>query len=244
MYSKNKVLDRIPFEGMLLEPYFMNHSTDNYSIYHNKKSDSPDCMESLIKRGVNTMADLLCTDRDTNIFIRPTALKLLTDHMSSSLSSEVCGVLLGRKAAGGMRIESYRKLRNVAPNPLHHFLFDPIEWVQCCYQETDMIGIFHSHPSSAPIPSSTDLIQLQQFGALTPIYLIGSSTDLSDQPQWLYNTWLAISDQDHVHQDYQHTHDTQSFAVAGYQVITNNLADGTTLDAPLYTLQSSILKLV
>ncbi|ODP29143.1 hypothetical protein PTI45_01654 [Paenibacillus nuruki] len=191
------------------------------------------------------MADLLRTDRETDISIRPTALQLLTDHMSSSLSSEVCGVLLGRKAAGGMRIESYRKLRNVAPDPLHHFLFDPIEWVQCCYQETDLIGIFHSHPLSAPIPSSTDLIQLQQFGALTPIYLIGSSsTALSDQPQWIDRSWLMISDQDHVHKDHLYTYNTQSLAIAGYQVITDNLADSTASDTPLYTLQSCALRLV
>lgn len=190
------------------------------------------------------MADLLCTDRDTSIFIRPTALQLLTDHMSSSLSSEVCGVLLGRKAAGGMRIESYRKLRNVAPDPLHHFLFDPIEWVQCCYQETNLIGIFHSHPLSAPIPSATDLIQLQQFGALTPIYLIGSSTNLSDQSQWMDGTWLAISDQDHVYQNHIHTNDKPSFAIAGYQVRMNDLADSITSDIPLYTLQSSNLELI
>jgi len=190
------------------------------------------------------MADLLCTDRETDIFIRPTALKLLTDHMSSSLSSEVCGVLLGRKAAGGMRIESYRKLRNVAPDPLHHFLFDPIEWVQCCYQETDLIGIFHSHPLSAPIPSSTDLIQLQSFGALSPIYLIGSSfKDVSDHPQVLDGTWLMISDQDHVHKDHRYTHHTPSLAIAGYQVITNDLADSTASDIPLYTLQPCTLKL-
>lgn len=181
------------------------------------------------------MADLLCTDRETSIFIRPTALQLLTDHMSSSLSSEVCGVLLGRKAAGGMRIDSYRKLRNVAPDPLHHFLFDPIEWVQCCYQESDLIGIFHSHPWSAPIPSSTDLHQLQSFGALTPIYLIGSpSTSWIDHRQALNKKWISNLEQNH----------TQPFTVAGYYAIYNHLRDNTLSHLPLYTLQSATLQLI
>ncbi|WDF49493.1 M67 family metallopeptidase [Paenibacillus sp. KACC 21273] len=188
------------------------------------------------------MADLLCTDRETTIFIRPTALQLLTDHMNSSLSSEVCGVLLGRKAAGGMRIESYRKLRNVAPDPLHHFLFDPIEWVQCCYQESDLIGIFHSHPLSAPIPSSTDLHQLQSFGALTPIYLIGSpSTSWVDHRQGLNQQWISNLHQHHS--DDVYPEHTQPFAIAGYSVIPTPLTDTNTSQLPWYTLQSSTLQL-
>lgn len=181
------------------------------------------------------MADLLCTDGDTSIAIRPTALKLLTDHMSSSPSSEVCGLLLGRKAAGGMRIEYYRKLRNVAPDPLHHFLLDPIEWVQCCYKEADLIGIFHSHPLSAPVPSSTDLTQLPQFGALTPIYMIGSfASSLSDHTHLLDPQWLQITDQDHSH----------SFLLAGYQVIITHSSDSNPNDVPRYTLQSATLKVI
>ncbi|MDN4616743.1 M67 family metallopeptidase [Paenibacillus sp. PsM32] len=188
------------------------------------------------------MADLLCTDRETTIFIRPTALQLLTDHMNSSLSSEVCGVLLGRKAAGGMRIESYRKLRNVAPDPLHHFLFDPIEWVQCCYQESDLIGIFHSHPLSAPIPSSTDLHQLQSFGALTPIYLIGSpSTSWVDHRQVLNQQWISNMHQ-HYSDDVYPEH-TQPFTIAGYYAIPTSLTDTNTSQLPWYTLQSSTLQL-
>lgn len=190
------------------------------------------------------MADLLCTDRETTIFIRPTALQLLTDHMNSSLSSEVCGVLLGRKAAGGMRIESYRKLRNVAPDPLHHFLFDPIEWVQCCYQESDLIGIFHSHPLSAPIPSSTDLHQLQSFGASTPIYLIGSpSTSWVDHRQGLNQQWISNLHQHHSHSDDVYPDHTQPFTIAGYYAIPTPLTDTNTSQLPWYTLQSSTLQL-
>lgn len=106
--------------------------------------------------------------------IAPSAYDALVQHMTSSPTAEVCGVLLGTKAAGGTQIHSYRSLRNVAPDPLHHFALDPQEWIHCCYQERDLLGLFHSHPMTPAIPSTTDLQQLPEFAAMLSIYLIGT----------------------------------------------------------------------
>ncbi|MNW29769.1 hypothetical protein D3C74_66290 [compost metagenome] len=92
--------------------------------------------------------------------------------------TEICGVLLGKYAAGGMQIEEIVPIRNVAPDPLHTFELEPHAWVKLVMQHQDrMLGIFHSHPSSAPTPSSRDLKDLQLFGHLISTYLIIGPSD-------------------------------------------------------------------
>ncbi|WP_046225324.1 Mov34/MPN/PAD-1 family protein [Paenibacillus dauci] len=127
------------------------------------------------------MADLLGKEKNPTIHLASSALEQIATHMVSSPAAEVCGVLLGKKAAGGMHIHSYHGLRNVAPDPLHHFSFAPEEWIPYCFQNNNLIGIFHSHPLTAPIPSITDTEQLPEFASMISAYLIGSPAPLSDK---------------------------------------------------------------
>ena len=98
----------------------------------------------------------------------------LGEHLLSCYPREACGILLGAAAAGGMRIDTYVPLRNVAPDPLHAFIPDPREWVEALYLEPAPIGLFHSHPHSAPTPSLADLKALPALGPEFLVYLIGS----------------------------------------------------------------------
>ncbi|WP_179281145.1 M67 family metallopeptidase [Paenibacillus sp. XY044] len=98
----------------------------------------------------------------------------LAEHLFLHLPHEACGVLRGNAAAGGMRIETFFPIRNVAPDPLHRFTLNPQEWVQECLNPSGLLGIFHTHPHSAPVPSAEDLRQLPLFGDLLRIYLISS----------------------------------------------------------------------
>lgn len=124
------------------------------------------------------MADLLSREENKIIHLASTALRQIEAHMVSSPAAEVCGVLLGKKAAGGMHIHSYRRLRNVAPDPLHHFSLAPEEWIPYCW-DSELIGIFHSHPFTSPVPSVTDREQLPAFASMISTYLIGSPVPLS-----------------------------------------------------------------
>ncbi|MEK3740131.1 MULTISPECIES: M67 family metallopeptidase [Paenibacillus] len=98
----------------------------------------------------------------------------LGKHLLSCYPHEACGVLLGAAAAGGMLIDTYVPLRNVAPDPLHTFTPHPEEWINVLYNEPTIIGLFHSHPHSAPIPSVTDYKGLTALGPEFALYLIGS----------------------------------------------------------------------
>ncbi|WP_379153750.1 M67 family metallopeptidase [Paenibacillus sp. sgz5001063] len=111
--------------------------------------------------------------------IQPIQLNLsvqqaLGKHLLTCYPHEACGVLLGTAAAGGMRIDRYLPMRNVAPDPLHTFVPDPGEWIRILYHEPARVGLFHSHPHTAPWPSSADIQGLFSLGPEFQIYLIGS----------------------------------------------------------------------
>lgn len=106
------------------------------------------------------------------MFLDATAARELTVHTLLHLPQEACGVLLGTATAGGIRIEQFHPIRNVAPNPLHAFMLDPEPWIKFCLKADKLIGIAHSHPSSLPVPSQEDLYKLNAYGQLLNAYLI------------------------------------------------------------------------
>ncbi|MBT2293004.1 M67 family metallopeptidase [Paenibacillus albidus] len=111
--------------------------------------------------------------------LQPIGLKLsaqqaLGRHLLACLPHEACGVLVGTAAAGGMRIDAYIPMRNVAPDPLHTFVPHPEDWVRALYADPAPIGLFHSHPHAQPLPSAADLQGLAALGNTFRIYLIGS----------------------------------------------------------------------
>lgn len=115
---------------------------------------------------------------DEEIWLDAACAHGLAEHLFLHLPYEACGVLRGVAAAGGMRIQEFIPIRNVAPDPLHHFFLHPDEWVRQCLSGSDLVGLFHTHPRSAPIPSSEDLQQLAHFGGMLSVYLIGSPVGL------------------------------------------------------------------
>ncbi|MCP1425948.1 proteasome lid subunit RPN8/RPN11 [Paenibacillus xylanexedens] len=110
-----------------------------------------------------------------NAFYIPSSVEQeMSKHMFLSLPQEACGVMLGETAAGGIRISRFQPIRNVAPDPLHHFTLDDAEWIRCVFSEPKLIGIFHSHPHTRPVPSLEDIQALPAFAGLLEMYLIGS----------------------------------------------------------------------
>ncbi|MFL0373441.1 M67 family metallopeptidase [Paenibacillus amylolyticus] len=115
-----------------------------------------------------------------NAFYLPSSVEQeMSKHMFLSLPQEACGVMLGETAAGGIRISRFQPIRNVAPDPLHHFTLDDAEWIRCVFYEPKLIGIFHSHPQTRPVPSLEDLQALPAFAGLLQMYLIGSPDQTS-----------------------------------------------------------------
>ncbi|WP_052675941.1 Mov34/MPN/PAD-1 family protein [Paenibacillus sp. IHBB 10380] len=106
------------------------------------------------------------------IVLNPLSAEKLTKHTFLHLPQESCGVLLGTIVAGNIQIEQFIPIRNVAPNPLHSFMFSPDEWVPHALMAKKLVGIVHSHPHSDPTPSSEDLDRLHLYAGLLKVYLI------------------------------------------------------------------------
>lgn len=98
----------------------------------------------------------------------------IRQHVFTCLPEEACGVFLGHTVNGIYQIDEYIPIRNTAADPIHHFSLDPAAWTSLLLKEPRICGLFHSHPASLPIPSWEDIRQLQSFGNLLQMYLIGS----------------------------------------------------------------------
>ncbi|WP_233203891.1 desampylase [Halegenticoccus soli] len=76
---------------------------------------------------------------------------------------EVCGVLVGARARerdGADRATDCRRVPNVAANPRTEYELDPAEALAAIEDAEaaglDVVGFYHSHPESPPVPSETD----------------------------------------------------------------------------------------
>ena len=81
----------------------------------------------------------------------------IADHAQVDYPNEVCGLLAGKEN----RISHAIPVSNIADTPTIHYQLDPSEQIKALKQldteELDWIGIYHSHPKSRPIPSTTDI---------------------------------------------------------------------------------------
>ncbi len=113
----------------------------------------------------------------SSLILPHTLYQALVAHAQAQWPQEACGLLRGR--AG--RATEFLPARNVAPHPRTDYQVDPQTLLQALDWEDqgdELIAIFHSHPTSPPIPSPVDVAQ-----ALYPdsVYLILSLQN-RDQP--------------------------------------------------------------
>src|SRR5262249_32741628 len=105
------------------------------------------------------------------------AIAEIVAHARQAAPAECCGLLLGR---GETIVESDRA-RNIATRPTR-FEIDPQDHIdrrrEARTRGLDVVGFYHSHPASAPIPSETDRAQAAYPNHL---YLIVGLT--SDPPE-------------------------------------------------------------
>jgi len=110
------------------------------------------------------------------ILLRRFALEQMAAHAFGALPQEACGILLGQGNLrdASIRVTEFVPIPNAAEEPLHHFRLEPFEWTRLLLSRRGIIGLFHSHPASSPEPSEEDLAELQTFGGLFSIYMIGA----------------------------------------------------------------------
>ncbi|SFS59314.1 Mov34/MPN/PAD-1 family protein [Paenibacillus sp. BC26] len=97
------------------------------------------------------------------VFITSEAYQFLIERCRRALPEEACGILCGTASQAQqpfVTVTSIQAVRNGSRQPLNRFAFDPEEWIQAYYgmqkNRQSLVGYFHSHPSSMPIPSTAD----------------------------------------------------------------------------------------
>ena len=100
--------------------------------------------------------------------IRPEVVTAITAHARREHPRECCGILLG---ADDELVEAVAA-ENVAADPARHYEVSPADHIAQIRRCRDaakagatsltILGVYHSHPHGAPVPSPTDLDQAWQ----------------------------------------------------------------------------------
>lgn len=83
-------------------------------------------------------------------------LDAIRAHAAREAPRECCGLLIGR----GDRVEEASPVENRAADPARQYEIDPRDYLaaikRCRAMASEVVGAYHSHPRSAPVPSETD----------------------------------------------------------------------------------------
>ena len=92
------------------------------------------------------------------MIVRRAALDAVIAHARETAPAECCGMLLGARDV----VTGTRRAGNLASDP-NRFLIDPKDHIDARREARarglDVVGFYHSHPHSAPVPSPTDLAE-------------------------------------------------------------------------------------
>jgi proteasome lid subunit RPN8/RPN11 len=123
----------------------------------------------------------------------------MLDQAQSELPNECCGILAGRIVDGVGRVEMRYPLVNELASPTEY----SAEAKSLITAHKDMrargiieLAVYHSHPTSAPIPSRTDR-ERNFYGTLVVFLIIGLKDARPEVRSW----WLR--ERDFVEADWQ-----------------------------------------
>lgn len=105
------------------------------------------------------------TEQASSGFSIALPLKQLADAAAWAIAgypNEACGVLIGRNGGGITQVHHVTEARNLnVDSPHNRYRLDPEAFLRADRWATEhgleIVGIWHSHPNAAPVPSETDL---------------------------------------------------------------------------------------
>ncbi len=132
------------------------------------------------------------------IRLRREHLDAMVAHALEDAPVECCGILGGVDG----EVRAVRRAKNVEASP-YRFRIDPLETAKIerefDSQGLEMVGFYHSHTGSEPIPSPTDIRQMGPlFGPPFVHFVIG----VADRDNPIVRVWY-IQDGDRIEQQYE-----------------------------------------
>ena len=107
----------------------------------------------------------------------------IVNHAREAAPDECCGLLLGNTE----RLTASVRARNVAPDPARRYVVDPHDHLTAIRlaraRGEQVVGAYHSHPRSAPVPSATDVAQA--FSNFLFV-IVGLAADPPDLRAWAF----------------------------------------------------------
>ena len=102
------------------------------------------------------------------IILSQSQKQILLDHAKKCAPAESCALLFGKEEFGTSTTQQVYLTKNIENSPVNFVISN--EELLSGYQEAEkngleVIGIFHSHPHSEAIPSSTD----RKFMTINPV---------------------------------------------------------------------------
>ena len=98
--------------------------------------------------------------RSAHLLLPRRILQAMVEHAQAELPNECCGVLAGKCDGQLLRVEAWHALVNALASPTK-YLSDGPSMFKADRAMRDaghaILAVYHSHPTSEPIPSRTDL---------------------------------------------------------------------------------------
>lgn len=102
----------------------------------------------------------------------------------SARPNEACGLLLG----AARRVQQIVPITNIASHPRVEFQADPQAVLHALKQADargwELVGVFHSHPQSAPLPSASDLADSRRAYPQMTHVIIGLAGQIPQLKAW------------------------------------------------------------
>jgi proteasome lid subunit RPN8/RPN11 len=84
-------------------------------------------------------------------------------HAHAAAPDEACGLIGGQAEGGVLRGEVAIAIPNVSPTPQLRYEMEARRMVEAIVglrrRGLEVVGVYHSHPDDAPLPSRTDIAQ-------------------------------------------------------------------------------------
>lgn len=116
------------------------------------------------------------------LWLKPALAQSIVEHAKRSIPNECCGVIIGV----GIEGQEVVPVPNIAPKADQHYRMDDQTLIDLFFraqrENREIVGFYHSHPNSAPIPSRTDV----QFAAYPdiPYMIVGLRNGEAELSAW------------------------------------------------------------
>lgn len=110
----------------------------------------------------------------------------LAEYCRSKLPEEACGFIAGVNNGNTLTALDFIPVSNVAADRRKRFDMNPVELTEVLYRipQEQLLGVFHSHPSSPAVPSEHDMNTVWH---TLPTYWIVSMRDADNPDIAIYN---------------------------------------------------------